>query len=259
VLPTTNAFMRLSPADRTRRGAENDLKRRGSLRPKGPTHGGVTGHTDRMLARRLAGVALACVLAAPAGACDPALSLVGQPCHPAEEDDPSFLGFTPEEVRFEATPADLATPNLVVCVAYHFRGRTTCPFGQNARGNALPSVDGANGGPFPTGVGPCKTLEGARVTGNRDADRVDGALVHPQCTDRPPSKSVFWTCQCAGADGKAIDGDCACPSDTTCVDLFNPTGVPEGPSAFFCVPRGDVFDPFTSCSTACDPASASCP
>lgn len=212
-----------------------------------------------MVGRRLAAIAIAYALVAPAGACDPALGLVGRPCLPAEEDDPAFLGFDAQEVRFEATPTDLAKPNVVVCVAYHFRGRTTCPFGQDARGTALPIVDGAAGGPFPPGVGPCKTLEGAPVTGDRSVDPIDGALVHPQCADRPPSKGVFWTCRCADADGRPGDGDCDCPNDTTCRDMFNPTGIPEGSGAYFCVPKDDFWDPFESCATACDPATASCP
>src|ERR1700690_949012 len=98
--------------------------------------------------------------------CDPTLSLVGTPCVPAQESDPTFLGFDPQEVSFEATPTDQQTPNAIVCLVNPFRGRVTCPYGQDATGSQLPQLGGATGGAFPAGVGPCKTPAGDAVVGD---------------------------------------------------------------------------------------------
>ena len=51
---------------------------------------------------------------------------------------PAFLGYDPGEVRIDTT----SDPNIV-CLVYHFRGRTTCPYGQDK--NGIP----------PSGAGPC--------------------------------------------------------------------------------------------------------
>lgn len=200
-------------------------------------------------------VALAWV---PSSACDPQLGLVGQSCYPAEEDDPTFLGFDALEVRFEATSQDLAQPNAIVCMAYHFRGRTRCPYGQDATGTML-----ASGASFPPGGGPCQTSTGDPVVAEPDlglGPQPPTARVEPQCTDRRPKDTVFWTCRCANADGEPDDTTCSCPGDTECTALVPPDGeaiVTSDP--YYCLPRRAAYDMFASCLTACDPSTASCP
>jgi hypothetical protein len=183
---------------------------------------------------------------------------IGTPCVPAEEDDAAFPGFVATEVSIEL-PAPDADPGVLVCLANHFRGRATCPYGQDEAGDALPSVDGASGGSFPSGVGPCVTPSGAPVTGGGS----EGALVEPQCADRRAAKVVTWSCRCESADGRTDDGAtyCSCPDGTTCQQLVTPVGPVGGTpdiSGAYCIPNGTDFDPFAACAQACDPSVTTC-
>jgi hypothetical protein len=189
------------------------------------------------------------------GGCGP--SYIGTPCTPTyEEDDPTFLGFDPGEIGIDTT----SDPN-VVCLAYHFRGRTTCPYGQDKTATALPAVDGASGGSFPDGIGPCVTPKGAPVTGDPLGDPYDLAQVPPQCLDRPASKVVFFSCRCANADGKTDDGAdyCSCSNGTKCQPLVPPTGAGMGLTQMYCIPPGISYDPSSACLGACDPRATTCP
>jgi hypothetical protein len=111
---------------------------------------------------------------------------VGDPCIPEQEWSTAFSGFDPQEVNIESTSFQCLTR---VCLANHFRGRVTCPYGQDQAGN-LPCVDGASCGPNP--VGPCMTPDG----------RMMPIAVHPQCVDRPAADAVYCSCRCANANGQ---------------------------------------------------------
>lgn len=182
----------------------------------------------------------AIAFATVAAQCQP--SYVGTPCVPSEEYDEAFLGYDPGEVRVDTT----SDPNIV-CLVYHFRGRTTCPYGQDKSGNA------------PSGAAPCLTPTGAPVTGDPIGDPYDLAQVPPQCTDRRPNDTVFFSCKCANADGRTDDGGnyCSCPSGTKCQALdASPTGFGIGTA--YCIPTAAAYDPYRSCLTACDPSTATC-
>ena len=125
--------------------------------------------------------------------CDSNMSLVGTPCVPTAENDPTFLGFDVSDIHVGATPDQVGAGDIF-CLVNHFRGRVTCPYGQDPTGTELPRVDGASGGPFPEGGGPCMTPSNGAVTGDPSADPVALAQVEPQCTDRRAAKTVFWTC-----------------------------------------------------------------
>ena len=148
------------------------------------------------------------------GGCGP--DYIGTPCIPSEEYDEAFLGYDPGEYKLDAT----SDPN-VVCLVYHFRGRSTCPYGQNKDGTGLPAIDGATGGSFPVGVGPCHTPDAKLVTGDPIGDPLYLAQVEPQCVDRPANKVIFFSCKCANADGRTDDGAhyCSCSNGTKCEQL----------------------------------------
>jgi hypothetical protein len=189
------------------------------------------------------------------GGCGP--SYIGTPCTPTyEEDDATFLGYDPGEITMDTT----SDPDTV-CLVYHFRGRTTCPYGQDKTATQLPAIDGATGGPFPQGVGPCLTPKGEPVTGDPVFDPNDGALVAPQCLDRPASKVIFFSCRCANADGRTDDGGryCSCSNGTKCQSLDPPSGAGMGLTEMFCLPPGILYDPSSACLGACDPSVATCP
>ncbi len=72
---------------------------------------------------------------------------VGDPCIPEREFDRTFSGFDPQEVNAESKSFQCLTR---LCLVNHFRGRVTCPYGQDKTGTQLPGIDGASPGAFPT-------------------------------------------------------------------------------------------------------------
>ena len=54
---------------------------------------------------------------------------VGDPCTPEAEYSQAFLGFSFQEVNIESKSFQCQTR---LCLANHFQGRVTCPYGQNA-------------------------------------------------------------------------------------------------------------------------------
>jgi hypothetical protein len=159
------------------------------------------------------------------------------PCVFGIEADPTFTGF--DESQISVDVAGHASGDLV-CVANHFRGRATCPYGQDANGKD------------PKGAGPCQTTKGASVTGGQ---------VSAQCTDRQAHEEMVWSCRCANAHGLATDGDnyCTCADGVACTQLVPPTGDPnDHVSGGYCLKDGRSFDPKIACMNTCDPSSYPC-
>jgi hypothetical protein len=153
---------------------------------------------------------------------------VGSPCTLAIEDDPTFDGFEAFEVSVELPSPD-ADPGAIVCLANHFRGRATCPYG-----------------------GACSTPNGNPVTGD----------VEPWCADRRAPRVVTFSCRCANAAGTTNDGAtyCNCPDDTQCEQLVAPIGkLDANISGAYCIPKGTVYDSATACLQSCDPVTTKCP
>lgn len=172
----------------------------------------------------------------------------GDPCTMDVENDPRFLGFDEKEVVIENRSAQCRTG---VCIANHFRGRVSCPYGQSAAGS----------GPA-GGSGPCLTTDGSRpVTGEAGASK--GALVAPQCRDRKADAAVYCSCRCANADGRTDDGGnyCPCGAGFACTSLVTSIGArADDLSGSYCLKVGTVYDRDTACSQGdCDPLSATCP
>ena len=189
---------------------------------------------------------------------------VGDPCIPEQEFNTSFSGFDPGEVNVESKSFQCLTR---LCLVNHFRGRVTCPYGQQQVSGTLqlPSVDGASGGPFPAGgvdmsgnpVGAC-AIPGGDAT--KSSDQIVGntpdELVHPQCVDREAANTVYCSCRCANADGKTDDGAnyCTCPDGFTCTQLVNPTAYGNsGLPGAYCIKKGTDYAAAGSCELACDP------
>ncbi|HTB74012.1 MAG TPA: hypothetical protein VK762_12245 [Polyangiaceae bacterium] len=161
---------------------------------------------------------------------------IGAPCLPLRESNPSFDGFLSAETGLDPAPSGTAT-----CLIYHFEGLVTCPYGQNAAGQA------------PACAAPCTTSTGQPVSGK----------VTPQCSARPASQTVVWSCRCANAQGMTNDGDdyCTCPSDTTCTQVIPSIGAAEDDvSGAYCLAPAVVVAPGTNvtCGAACDPVTQSC-
>ncbi|HEX7604163.1 MAG TPA: hypothetical protein VF316_21240, partial [Polyangiaceae bacterium] len=72
-----------------------------------------------------------------AGDVDGGTASVGAACVPSPELSATFPGFTEQGVTLDKGNAACGP---LVCIVNHFRGRTTCPYGQDSTGNAPPNA-----------------------------------------------------------------------------------------------------------------------
>jgi hypothetical protein len=120
------------------------------------------------------------------------------------------------------------------CMAYHFQGRVTCPYGQGEEDLA-------------SDRNRCRVpLEDGTMT----EDTVLVA-VPPQLVERRPEKSVYFTCACSGTDSKR--DYCDCPDQMHCeaqtfTQQFGITGL--------CVRNDSVYDSVSTSGEACSITSA---
>ena len=178
---------------------------------------------------------------------------IGDPCTPEQEYDPSFLGFDEKEVNVESKSFQCRTR---VCLVNHFRGRASCPYGQNSDGSA------------PTGATSCvvpgttdaitgKTSDGSFVDPKKEA------LVQPECVDRAADKTVYCSCRCADINGDTPSDQtfCKCPDGFACTQLVTSIGQGnEGLTGSYCIKKGTDYDPTTACSSgSCDPNNKQSP
>ncbi len=183
---------------------------------------------------------------------------VGDPCTPEAEYSQYFLGFNFQEVNVESKSFQCETR---LCLANHFQGRVSCPYGQNASGNAPYGEDAPQNGQ--TG---CFTPIGQPVNGIDPAtgqvdDPKNGAQVLPNCTDRTADKAVYCSCRCADVDGNQPSGQvfCNCPTGFTCTQLVSSIGaVDEGLTGAYCIKNNTAFDPNNSCGSDCLAQTGGC-
>lgn len=156
------------------------------------------------------------------GGCEPPRG-VGAPCAPADENRASFAGYSAAEVAVEDLSAQCDTG---ICLAYHFQGRTDCPYG--------------------TG---CTTASGTPVT----------ASVEPQLVDRPPSSAVYCSCRCAGPAGSGPF--CPCPDGFACEEVVPDLGLGSNELVgSYCVMTGTrVPDPASlAAAPTCEVSARNC-
>jgi hypothetical protein len=182
---------------------------------------------------------------------------VGDPCVPQQESSPSFLGFDEKELSIETRSPSCKTG---VCLANHFRGRVSCPYGQSVTGDK------------PTGAKTSCLLPGTTepVSGLTDpalpsdfSDPRRKAFVAPQCVDRAAEKTVYCSCRCANAEGRTDDGAtyCGCGDGFECASLVKALGKSANDIAgSYCVKKGTAYSADTACSEGdCDPIARVCP
>jgi hypothetical protein len=171
--------------------------------------------------------------------CFGSLEGVGDPCVPENEYDPAFSGYDVDSVVFESKSYQCRTR---LCLVNHFRGRVTCPYGQDETGESP--------------AGSCATPgDSAKVTGEIGGRR--GAKVDAQCLDRSADRAVYCSCRCANTQGKTDDGSayCACPDGFECKQLEGSIGsANEGLTGGFCIKRGTEYRRGESCGKSCDPS-----
>lgn len=180
---------------------------------------------------------------------------IGDPCTPEQEYDVNFSGFDEAEVNVESKSFQCQTR---LCLVNHFRGRVSCPYGQNSLGAAPANVPegtpGQNGCFVP---GTESTDEAAQ-----DANRIRPELPEPlgncvasQCDDRKAEDTVYCSCRCGNVDGATDDGAvyCECPEAYECVALVSSIGgTNEGLTGSYCVKQGTTFNVNRNCAASLD-------
>jgi len=170
---------------------------------------------------------------------------VGDPCTPEAELDPTFQGFVQGSTYVESKSFQCQTR---VCLVNHFRGRVSCPNGQEATDKPFSSDTNGKG---------CVVNgdDNNKVTGKVGGD----SCVPSQCKDRQAEAAVYCSCRCANADGKTDDGAnyCACPDGFSCEQLVPPTGLGnEGLTGGYCIKANTKYDAANNCQTKLQPADA---
>jgi hypothetical protein len=172
---------------------------------------------------------------------------VGDPCIPEDEYRIDFSGYAETEVNLERRSFQCETR---VCLVNHFRGRVTCPYGQNAP----PSSTLATGeDALAEGV---THAEHCSVPGN-EGDLIQ-VPVRPQLQSRRPEKAVYCSCRCDGPDKEAAY--CECPSGFVCQELVTDLGLGrEQLVGSYCVRSGtEVDNPTTIPQTPCNYNDTDC-
>jgi hypothetical protein len=198
----------------------------------------------------LAGVAVAAAVAVLSGTGCQSTG-VGDPCTPEQEYSQAFLGFNEQEVSVEGKSFQCQTR---LCLVNHFRGRVSCPYGQNATGQPkAPATQGC----ITPGIG--QAVDGTQ--GGVVLDPMKKATVAAQCTNRTADKAVYCSCHCQNVDGQTNDGQnyCTCPDGFSCTQLVSAIGSSDiGLTGGYCIKNGTQFDPNNPCASSCDPAIGNC-
>jgi hypothetical protein len=145
---------------------------------------------------------------------------VGDPCVPEDEYNKDFPGYQPTETNVESQSFQCETR---VCLVTYFRGRVSCPYGNQTGQNCY--LPGTKADP-----------------GNTDAiirAKVDPWIqTSPAATaGRKPEQAVYCSCRCDGPDQAARY--CQCPSGFVCQKLVDDIGKGHAQLAgSYCVKEG---------------------
>jgi hypothetical protein len=159
---------------------------------------------------------------------------VGDPCTPEDEYSASFQNFSVDEVYVESRSMQCETR---LCLANHFQGRVSCPYGQ--------TQEQAEKDPR------------CRVPGSNTP--VSGS-VNPQLSQRRATDAVYCSCRCDGPDANARY--CECPSGYACQQLVPKFGFEKQAqlAGSYCVREGTQYDRGgTDLANVCDPTQNNCP
>ncbi|MCS6899610.1 MAG: hypothetical protein RMJ98_08050 [Myxococcales bacterium] len=177
---------------------------------------------------------------------------VGDPCIPEDEYLPRFAGFSASEVNIESRSFQCETR---VCLVNHFRGRVSCPLGQDqaladkAKNYAQQRAQDGSVTIPGSGISSEEQAQMCHIPGSSgDTAELVQVSVLPQCTTRQAKDVVYCSCRCAGPDPDARY--CDCPSGFTCTpfpELDLGAAVAQGSgnlSGSYCVKDSDI-DPAT--------------
>jgi hypothetical protein len=157
---------------------------------------------------------------------------VGDPCIPEDEYRTNFGGFTETQVNVESRSFQCETR---VCLVANFRGRVSCPYGNEGEPCAIPGTEG------------------------KRAEDVVVPDVEPQLLERRPEQAVYCSCRCKGEDPNATY--CECPSGFTCEKLVDDLGKGNKQLAgSYCIKSGTFRndDPSQILPDECERAANNC-
>ncbi len=153
---------------------------------------------------------------------------VGDPCIPEDEYTATFSGFGVAEANVESRSFQCETR---VCIANHFQGRVSCPYGQ--------TKEQAEGDPGPQGH--------CHVPSSSDKVMV---AVEPQLLDRRAETTVYCSCRCEGPDKTA--NYCECPSGYTCAPLVPDLGLGQSQLVGkYCLKNGTEYAGVVRSTSTC--------
>ena len=165
---------------------------------------------------------------------------VGDPCMPEQEYDPTFAGFVEQEVSIEGESFQCQTR---LCLVNHFQGRVTCPYGQDATGNA-DRRSTATAARASRRACPRPVDRSGSTAQRRAGRRHERRTVLPQCTERTrPDRLLLVPLR--GHRRTQTDGAnfCNCPSGFSCTQLVSSLGAGRpGPDGAYCIKSGTAFD-----------------
>ncbi len=163
------------------------------------------------------------------------LARLGLPCVISSELEAGFSGFGIEEANVQYV-SSLCGGEL--CVAYHFQGRASCPYGQSESDiQTLAATDPAR----------CRVTDAmGKVT-----DQPVTVEVLPQLVDRRADKTVYCSCACSGTDPNRTY--CTCPSGMQCEQLSY--ALPESPFMGYCVRLDSLYARASVSTLACSRTS----
>lgn len=180
------------------------------------------------------------------------VSGVGDPCIPEDEFDKTFGQSISTDLSIDVNSTQCETR---VCLRHYFRGRVSCPFGNDENVGQSGKCLGVSG------VRNLYTLDGSAggtlccpIIGDVNQAPVP-KVVDSQCQQRQAKDSVYCSCRCDVPNDPDIDRAqvnlCKCPSGYTCTPLCDATHgncsiVPKGKWGSYCVkdgPNGAGFNP----------------
>ena len=170
---------------------------------------------------------------------------VGDPCVPEDEYTATFSGFGEAEANVESRSFQCETR---VCIANHFKGRVTCPYGQTKDYIAANEgqKDNVNGTPAP---GLCYIP----ISNNE----VVTVAVDAQLLDRRAENTVYCSCRCKGPDKAA--NYCSCPSGYSCLPLVPDLGFGQAQLVgSYCMKNGTEYKG-SSTGSHCSSTAGNCP
>jgi hypothetical protein len=164
--------------------------------------------------------------------------VLGSACVPERELDPKFLGFSEREVITEEPFSAGDDGRQLICLVRGFRGRVTCPYGQDRDGK--PPVLGN------TTWSACQVPGQIPVVGAGTG----AACVPAQCPDRPAASAVYLSCRCANPAGRTDDGATYCGAQFECAQVIPSLPNNEKLSGAYCVKKGAQANPPPACAGA---------